>query len=85
MVRAQIQLSPELHRALKRWAADRGISIAEAVRRCVASQLSRESAPSTRNDRVREALSVVGKYADPGGASRLAKDHDDYLADAYGS
>jgi hypothetical protein len=85
MIRAQIQLSPELHRALKRWAADRGISIAEAVRRCVASHLSRESSPLTRNDRVREALSVVGKYADPGGASRVAKDHDDHLADAYGS
>ena len=85
MIRTQIQLSPELHRALKRWAAERRISLAEAVRRCVASQLSRDTPASSRNDRVREALSVVGKYADPGGASRVAKDHDDHLADAYGS
>jgi hypothetical protein len=83
MVRTQIQLPPEQHRALKRWAAERGISMSEAVRRCVASQLERDEAVGSRPARVREALSAVGRYEDPEGPSRVAVDHDDHLADAY--
>ena len=84
MIRTQIQLSPEQHRALKRWAADRGISMSEAVRRCVASHLEGDEAMNNRPARVREALSVVGRYADPEGPSRVALDHDAHLSDAYG-
>jgi len=83
MIRTQIQLPPDQHRALKRWATDRGISLAEAVRRCVASQLERDEASGGRPARVREALSVIGRYQDPEGPSHVAKDHDDHLADAY--
>ena len=32
---------------------------------------------------VREALQVVGTYTDPSGANDVAKEHDQYLADAY--
>jgi hypothetical protein len=83
MIRTQIQLEPEQHRALKRWASRVGISLAEAVRRCVADRLSREASPTGRADRVREAKAVVGKYTDPNGRSRVAQAHDDHLADAY--
>ena len=83
MVRTQIQLTQEQHRALKRWAARLGISLAEAIRRCVAERLSRNEALAGPADRVREARAVVGKYADPSGPSRVAQDHDDHLADAY--
>jgi hypothetical protein len=83
MVRTQIQLSPEQHRALKRWADRLGISLAEAVRRCVTERLNREAEGGSRMDRVRDALAIVGKYKDPRGKSRVARDHDEHLADAY--
>lgn len=86
MIRTQIQLPPEQHKALKRWANRLGISLAEAIRRCVSDRLSREEGEGgVRADRVREALAVVGKYRDRAGKSRVARDHDDHLADAYGS
>ena len=81
MVRAQIQLTEGQHRALKRWADRLGISLAEAVRRCVADRLAREEAPAGRADRVREARAVVGRYAS--GRSDIAERHDDYLNDAF--
>ena len=59
------------------------ISLAEAVRRCVAERLASEASEGGRTDRVREALAVVGKYADPAGPSRVARDHDEHLRDAY--
>jgi hypothetical protein len=82
MVRLQIQLTESQHRALKRWAGRLGISFAEAVRRCVADRLAREDASGSRADRVREAQTVVGKYAS--GRSDIAERHDDYLTDAFG-
>ena len=82
MIRVQVQLTGDQHRALKRWASRLGISFAEAVRRCVADRLAREEAPSARADRVREAQSVVGKYGS--GRGDTAERHDDELAGAYG-
>ena len=83
-MRTQIQLTDEQHRQLKRWAERLGISLSEAVRRCVADRLASERVELGREDLVREALAVVGKYADPQRATRVARDHDDHLADAYG-
>ena len=82
MVRTQIQLSEAEHRRLKRWAGKLGISMAEAVRRCVSERLSREEQAPTWEQRVREALSVMGKYRDTGAG--VAEEHDSYLADIYG-
>lgn len=81
MVRTQIQLTERQHRALKRWASRQGISLAEAVRRCVDDRLDREEATAGRADRVREADTVIGKYAS--GRSDVAAHHDDYLDDAF--
>jgi hypothetical protein len=83
MVRTQIQLSPEMHRQLKAWADRLGISMSEAVRRCVADRLSGERLELGRDGLVREALAVVGKYADPEGRSSVARDHDAHLDEAY--
>lgn len=83
MVRTQIQLTPEQHRQLKRWAHDRGISLAEAVRRCVAERLGAEQAAPRRATLVREAMAVAGAYRDPQGARDIAKNHDAHLAKAY--
>jgi hypothetical protein len=84
MIRTQIQLTDDQHSKLRRWAQSRGISLSEAVRRCVDDRLAAEPAEHTRVYRVREASVVFGKYADPGGSSRVAKDHDEHLNDAYG-
>ena len=83
MVRTQVQLTEDQHTALKRWAQRLGISLSEAVRRCVADRLATERIGDGRADRVREALAVVGKYDDPDGPSRVAIDHDDHLDEAY--
>ncbi len=83
MVRTQIQLPEEQYRRLRRWARRLGISLSEAVRRCVAERLAAEEAAPSPEDLVRSALAVCGKYADPDGASRVAVDHDRHLADAY--
>jgi hypothetical protein len=84
MIRTQIQLTEEQHRWLKRWARDRGISLSEAVRRCVEGQLAVEGGGDHHSDRVRRALAVVGKYSDPEGSSTIGQDHDAVLAEAYG-
>ena len=83
MVRTQIQLTENQHKSLKRWANRLGISLSEAVRRCVDDRLAKERIAVGRADRVREALAVVGKYADPDGRSCVAIDHDDHLDEAY--
>jgi hypothetical protein len=83
MVRTQIQLPEEMHRRLKMWASRIGISMSEAVRRCVAERLAGERLEVGREALVREAMAVVGKYADPAGPSRVAKEHDEHLYEAY--
>ncbi len=84
MVRLQIQLPESQHRALRRWADRLGISLAEAIRRCVADRLTRDAEASAgRAERVREAQAVVGKYAS--GRSDVGERHDDYLSDAFGA
>jgi len=83
MVRTQIQLPEEQYRRLRQWARRLGISFSEAIRRCVADRLAVEEAAPSREERVRAALAVCGKYADPKGPSRAAAEHDRYLAEAY--
>lgn len=82
MVRVQIQVDPARHRLLKRRARRLGVSVAEVVRRCIDSSLEAESADH-RQDRVRRALAVAGKYHDPQGAATIGRDHDAALAEVY--
>ena len=83
MVRTQIQLPQDQYRRLKRWAQQRGISLSEAVRRCVAERLATEQNAPSRDTLVREALAVAGAYRDPTGARDVAREHDAHLARAY--
>ena len=85
MVRTQIQLAEDQHLRLTRYAGRLGISLAEAVRRCVDAQLDREMTAPSRDDRVRAALAVCGKYHDPQGDTDVARNHDRQLGEAYGS
>ncbi len=82
MVRIQIQLDQAQHRQIKRRAKHLGLSVAEVVRRCIDAQLQAHTADA-REDRLRRALAVLGKYRDPGGATDVARDHDAVLAGAY--
>ena len=82
MVRVQIQLEPSQHREVRHRARRLGVSVAEVIRRCVDAQLRTDGAENP-DDRVRQALAVAGKYADPRGAARVAADHDAALARAY--
>lgn len=83
MVRTQIQLTTDQYRLLKRWAQQRGISLSEAIRRCVDEQLSAARGLPARALLVREALRVAGTYEDPKGATNVAREHDEHLHDAY--
>lgn len=83
MVRTQIQLTLDQHRRLKRWAQQRGISLSEAVRRCVVAHLDAEQGAPARATLVREALQVAGTHQDPEGATDVAREHDRHLSDAY--
>ncbi|HEX6051054.1 MAG TPA: CopG family transcriptional regulator [Gemmatimonadaceae bacterium] len=83
MVRTQIQLTPDQYRRLKRWAQQRGISLSEAVRRCVEGQLAADRGAPARAALVREALQVAGTYQDPEGATNVAREHDEHLHHAY--
>jgi len=82
MVRTQIQLTESQHARLKEWARQRGLSLAEAVRRCVDEKLASQDEGQARAECVRKALAVVGKYADPDGSSGVARDHDRHFAEA---
>lgn len=82
MVRVQIQLEPAHHRALKRRAREQGLSVAEVVRRCIAAD-AQAQAGDAREDRLRKALAVLGKYRDPQGPARMSREHDAVLARAY--
>jgi len=81
MVRTQIQLTDDQHRRLRRWAQSLGISLAEAVRRCVTDRLAADETAPSREGRIRAALAVSGKYSDPD--PNVAVDHDRYVAEAY--
>jgi hypothetical protein len=82
MVRLQIQLEAAQHRLVRARAKRLGVSVSEVIRRCVDAQLRAERLDQP-DDRARRALAVAGKYADPGGATRTAADHDPALAEAY--
>lgn len=82
MVRTQIQLTEEQYRRLRRWARARGVSLSEAVRRCVADRLMLEDAQPSREDQIGAALAVCGRYAEKG-SSRVATEHDRHLVEAY--
>jgi hypothetical protein len=85
MIRMQIQLTEEQRERLGAWAGRLGISLAEAVRRCVEDRLSAERLEVEPGQLVRDALAVAGRFADPAGGGRVARDHDAELAEAFRS
>lgn len=82
MVRTQIQLEKRQYDELRTWARGLGISLSEAVRRCVAAKLATEESAATPKEKLRDALAVIGKYADSEAPSKAARDHDRPFAEA---
>lgn len=81
MVRTQIQLTERQARELKRIAAARGISMAEVIREAVDERIRTGIVPVSREERVKRALAVLGKFRS--GLRDVSARHDDYLAEAY--
>jgi len=77
MIRTQIQLTERQARVLRASARQRGVSLAEMIRRCVDRGLA-EAAPG-RSELYARAAQAVGRFRDRRGARDLARNHDRYL------
>jgi uncharacterized protein (DUF2384 family) len=80
MVRTQIQLTERQVRRLRAQARDRGISLAELIRRYVEKGLSEEE--SDRAARYDRAAKVIGRFRDRRGARDLSTKHERYFDEA---
>jgi len=78
MIRTQIQFTEQQLTELRRLARDRESSVAAVVRDAVDRELARRE---SLDEAWKRALAVVGRYR--GGGGNVARDHDEYLADAY--
>ena len=81
MIRTQIQLTEAQARKLRVRAREKGVSLAETIRRFVDRGLEEEKAD--RADLYARATRVIGCFSDRHGAKDLAKRHDDYLDEAF--
>ena len=82
MVRTQIQLTEQQARRLRAEARERGVSLAEMIRRYVDRGLAEET--PDRAALYGRAIRVVGKFDDRRGARDVSVEHDQYLEDAFG-
>jgi Ribbon-helix-helix protein, copG family len=82
MVRTQIQLTDQQARRLRAQARERGLSVAEIIRRYVEKGLADET--SDRAAQYERAGQLVGRFRDRRGVSTLSSKHDDYLDEAFG-
>lgn len=77
MVRTQIQLTEEQAARVKRAARERGISMAEVVRRCIDRWLGADGSPDL--DALYErAIEAAGALHDREGRTDVSERHDDY-------
>jgi uncharacterized protein with von Willebrand factor type A (vWA) domain len=81
MVRTQIQLTEQQARRLRAQAHQRGVSLAEMVRRCVDRGLEDEG--TDRAGLYERAARVVGRYPDRSGTRNVSGRHDRYLDEAF--
>ncbi len=79
MIRTQIQLTARQADELKRWADERGVSMAAVIREAIDEHLSRRGRPS-REDTVARAIAAAGCARS--GSGDVSRRHDDYFADA---
>ncbi len=82
MVRTQIQLTDQQARRLRVQARERGLSLAEIIRRYVEKGLSDEA--SDRTVLYDRAMRLIGRCRDGRGARDVSSKHDRYLDEAFG-
>ncbi len=75
MIRTQVQLTQEQFAALKREAVDRGISMAEVIRRALEQELER----GKRREARQRMIASIGGFRS--GLRDVARRHDDYLGE----
>jgi hypothetical protein len=81
LVRTQIQLDERQAERLKAFAASRGLSMAEWIRRAVDSALLTGGLPDKEEQR-RRAIAASGRFNS--GGTDISVEHDKYLAEAFG-
>jgi len=81
MQRVQVQLTDDQVRDLRSLAQEKGVSVSELLRRG-ADEVIRTNGP-TRHELWERAMSVVGKFSSD--RPDVARRHDDYLDEIYGS
>jgi hypothetical protein len=81
MVRIQIRLTAQQARRLRAEARERGLSLAEIIRRYVEKERSEET--PNRAVLYERAARVVGRFRDRRGARDVSSKHDRYLDEAY--
>jgi len=82
MIRTQIQLEARQERAIKRIARRDGISMAEAIRRCVDEAIALDEG----NDRAtlyKRAAELIGALSGSDGLTNVSSNHDEHLDEAY--
>jgi len=82
LVRTQIQLDERQAERLKAFAASRGLSMAEWIRRAVDSALLTGCVPDKEEQRHR-AIAASGRFNS--GVTDISAEHDKYLAEAFTS
>ena len=80
MKRTQIQLTYKQYKLLKELSAEKNISMAEVVREAI-TFYSSSTITITRDARIRDALSIIGKYNS--GKKDISIKHDEYLEKAF--
>lgn len=81
MIRTQIQLTEQQLRQVRRAARERGLSVAEVIRRCIDRGVDGEI--PDRNQAYARALGRAGAFRDRQGARDVSEKHDDYLDEAF--
>ena len=80
MIRTQVQLTEKQLVTVKRIAAERNMSMSEIIRQGLDCYLQ-QSIGSNREERIRRALDIVGKYRS--GYSDVSERHDEHLDEAF--
>lgn len=80
MIRTQVQLTEQQVRRIQQLAADKGVSMAQLIREAV-EQYTCSGTAASREERVRRALAVAGRFRS--GLGDLSTEHDQYLAEAF--
>ena len=80
MKRTQIQLTDKQYKLIKELSAEKNISMAEIIREAI-TFYSSSTATINHDTRIRDALSIIGKYSSV--RKDISINHDEYLEKAF--